>query len=98
MTNIKIEVTELLKEAPERMGNNSNTSTSKTKKIIATRKNRKENGERLSSIVENPHSNGLAISRSSMFLREINNINENNKRLSTKLEKKNSVILRIALT
>jgi len=46
LTNIKIEVTELLKEAPERMGNNSNTSTSKTKKIIATRKNQQKTNRR----------------------------------------------------
>ena len=36
----------------------------KLRKIKATKKNRNENGNRLSSFVENPHSNGLFISRS----------------------------------
>ena len=65
--NTKVIVIELLKDTPDKTGNKRSTSTSKTKKIMATRKNRKENGERLSSVVENPHSKGLLISRSNMF-------------------------------
>jgi hypothetical protein len=45
-------------------GNNNKISTSKIRKINATKKNRKEKGNRLSSLVENPHSKGLFISRS----------------------------------
>lgn len=37
---------------------------SKMRKIKATKKKRRENGKRLSSFVENPHSNGLLASRS----------------------------------
>ena len=48
-------------------GNNNNNSTSKIRKIRATIKNRKEKGSRPSSLVENPHSKGLLISRSKKF-------------------------------
>jgi hypothetical protein len=48
-------------------GNNNNNSTSKIRKIKATIKNRKEKGNRPSSLVENPHSKGLLISRSKKF-------------------------------
>lgn len=49
---------------PLKKGNKINNSTSKIKKIKATIKNRKEKGSRLLSFTENPHSNGLLISRS----------------------------------
>jgi len=44
-------------------GNIRISSTSKTKKIIAIKKNRKVNGIRALNLGENPHSNGLIFSR-----------------------------------
>ena len=70
LKNINIITTELLIDAPDKNGNKSNNSTSKIKKIIATRKNRREKGARLSSLVENPHSKGLLASRSSKIFWE----------------------------
>ena len=43
----------------EMIGNNKINSTSKIKKISATRKNRRDIGVRGSSLGKNPHSNGL---------------------------------------
>ena len=45
-------------------GNSKTISTSKIKKIIANRKNRRENGNRADFIGSNPHSNGEFFSRS----------------------------------
>ena len=45
-------------------GKSKTSSTSKTKKISATRKNRKVNGKRALNLGENPHSKGLIFSRS----------------------------------
>ena len=45
-------------------GNKSTISTSKIKKIIARRKNRKEKGSRADLIGSNPHSKGEFFSRS----------------------------------
>lgn len=39
-------------------------SISKTKKITASKKNRRENGKRAEFLGSNPHSNGLSFSRS----------------------------------
>lgn len=47
-----------------RTGNNKTISTSKIKKIIANKKNRKEKGKRADLIGSNPHSNGELFSRS----------------------------------
>ena len=52
---------------------------SKIKKIIATKKNRKENGNRLSSLVENPHSKGLLPSRSNLIFFDSTLITATNK-------------------
>jgi hypothetical protein len=45
-------------------GNNKTISTSKIKKIIAIKKNRKENGKREELLGSNPHSKGEFFSRS----------------------------------
>jgi len=45
-------------------GKSNTSSTSKTRKINATRKNRKVNGKRALNLGENPHSKGLIFSRS----------------------------------
>jgi hypothetical protein len=45
-------------------GNSKINSTSKTRKIIAIRKNRKVKGNRALNLGENPHSKGLSFSRS----------------------------------
>jgi len=52
-------------------GNRRISSTSKTRKIIAIRKNRKVKGNRALNLGVNPHSKGLSFSRSlaSFFLR-----------------------------
>lgn len=47
-----------------RTGNKRTISTSKIRKIIAKRKNRRENGSRADFIGSNPHSNGEFFSRS----------------------------------
>ena len=75
-----------------KMGNNKRISTSKIKNTIATKKKRKEKGIRLSSIVENPHSNTLLDSRSRMhfFLKKLKNITST--RLISKLTQKNITI------
>jgi hypothetical protein len=54
-----------------RKGNMRMSSTSKTRKIIAMRKNRNVKGRRALNLGENPHSKGLIFSRSktSFFLR-----------------------------
>ena len=44
------------------------SSTSKTKKIIATIKNRIEKGNRAENLGVNPHSKGLIFSRSKLYL------------------------------
>ena len=51
-------------------GNNNTNSTSKIKKINATKKNRIEIGARLFSFEENPHSNGLCFWRSMRDFKE----------------------------
>lgn len=48
----------------EIIGNNSTISTSKIKKITASKKNRKEKGSRADPRGSNPHSNGDDFSRS----------------------------------
>jgi hypothetical protein len=48
----------------DRNGNSKINSTSKTRKIIAIRKNRNVKGSRALNLGENPHSNGLIFSRS----------------------------------
>ena len=48
----------------EDRGNSNTISTSNTRKITATIKNRKENGIRFEDIGSNPHSNGEVFSRS----------------------------------
>lgn len=55
------------------MGNKRMISTSKIRKIRATKKNRMEKGSRAENLGVNPHSNGLNFSRSSLifFLRSI---------------------------
>ena len=58
-----MEVLKGAKQTPLIKGKSIISSTSKIKKINATRKNRKEKGNRPSLIVENPHSKGLRVSR-----------------------------------
>jgi len=89
-------MTEVLKDILDKTGNKSNNSTSKIKKIIATKKNRKENGERLSSFVENPHSKGLPISRSNNTFWERKSRAKRRTTERAMLAKKNKIILNIA--
>jgi len=58
-------------------GNIKTSSTSKTRKINAIKKNRIENGNRALNLGENPHSNGLIFSKSNniFFLNRIPAIN-----------------------
>ena len=56
-------VTELY-EIERTIGNNRINSTSKIRKITATKKNRNEKGDRETENGVNPHSNGLIFSRS----------------------------------
>ena len=80
---------------PVNKGNNNKISTSKIKKTIATKKNRKENGARLSSFVEKPHSKGLLISRSNLLFFDIKEITIAIRNAKRKLKKKKNIILKI---
>ena len=51
-------------EIAAKIGNSSTISTSKIRKIIARRKNRREKGSRADFIGSNPHSKGDLFSRS----------------------------------
>ena len=62
---------------------------------MATKKNRKENGARLSSFVEKPHSNGLLISRSNLLFFDNKEITITRKTPKSKLVKKKNIILKI---
>ena len=66
-------------------GNNKTNSTSKIKKIKAIRKNRIEKGRRALSFGENPHSNGLNLSRSkdAFFLRKTPSLTTTALRITT---------------
>jgi len=77
---------------PVKMGNKSRISTSKIKNTIATKKNRKEKGIRLSSMVENPHSNTLLDSRSRIFFFLNNTKNPVRKNPNTNLTQKKIII------
>lgn len=59
-----------LKSIAMGIGIKSTISTSKTRKITASRKNRRENGIRADDFGSKPHSNGAAFSRSIFFLVE----------------------------
>jgi len=59
---------------------------------MATRKNRREKGIRLSSIVENPHSNTLLDSRSRIFFFLTKTKNPVKKNLKDTLTPKNKII------
>jgi hypothetical protein len=56
------------KDNAGRAGKRRMSSTSNTKKIIATKKNRMENGKRAECLGLNPHSKGLDFSRSERAL------------------------------
>ena len=62
---------------------------------MATKKNRKENGARLSSFVGKPHSNGLLISRSNLLFFDNKEITITRKTPKSKLVKKKNIILKI---
>lgn len=52
-------------------GKRRTISTSKIRKIIVTRKNRRENGKRVDEFESNPHSKGEAFSRLKLVLFEM---------------------------
>ena len=71
-------------------GNSNTSSTSNTRKIIHTKKNRNEKGRRALYFVVNPHSKGLNFSMSSMVfldnrlpIRIINTVTLANKTTNT---------------
>ena len=82
---------------PVNKGNNNKISTSKIKKTIATKKNRKENGARLSSFVEKPHSKGLLISRSNLLFFDIKEITIAIRNAKRKLKKKRTLFLKYSI-
>ena len=94
---MNINATEFLISTPPTKGNKSKTSISKIKKIIATKKKRKEKGNRLSSLVENPHSKGLHPSRSNLIFFDSTLITATNKIANTPLTEINETKLKIFL-
>ena len=68
---ITILIQEIFHRAPKINGKSKTSSTSKTKKIKALKKNCMENGDQIFILVIKPHSKGVGFSNSWFSLREI---------------------------
>ena len=73
---------------PRGRGSNRAISISKTKKITASKKNRREKGNRAELLGSNPHSKGDLFSRSRILRKERENLT-NNRPMTIKRANKN---------